>query len=435
VIDQLWTFLLSQLQSNQFLAGGAVLGVLAGAFHYLREQPARLWRWLKSFFIIEIDIPDRDEAFTWINKWLSKHPYGAKRARMLTVRTERAGSNDDGPSIACQDNRQGPPHIIFSPSVGEHWFFYKGRLVILERERKDGSEEGKMTMSIRETFVLKMFTRDRRLPMQLLEDARELFHPQGIKKVSILTPRYGDWRTSAKRRTRPIESVILKAGIMEDLIARVQKFVQSEQWYLDRGIPYRLGVLMKGPPGSGKSSSVIALASYFGLDIAILNLNTSSLGDDELCHLLADLPKDTMVLIEDIDCVFEERKGVEDKESKITFSGLLNALDGVAAGEGRILFMTTNHPEKLDPALIRPGRADIRVDIGRPDAGQASRMFERFFPQATNQQNLRFVEALPVSNISMASLQALLTKYCHDPEDAIRHATETVITPEKALAA
>jgi chaperone BCS1 len=101
--------------------------------------------------------------------------------------------------------------------------------------------------------------------------------------------------------------------------------------------------------------------------------------------------------------------------------------------EGRILFMTTNHPEKLDTALIRPGRADVRVEIGHPDRGQVSRMFERFFPQTTNQQNLRFVEALPSKDLSMASIQALLTTYCYDPEDAIAHAPEAIVQPEKPL--
>lgn len=435
MLDQLWTFLLTQLQSNQFLAGGAVLGLVAGAFHYLRAIPAKIWRWIKSQVIIEVEVMDRDEAFNWINKWLAKHPYGAKRARMLTVKTERPSDNNNTGAPTSVEDRQGPPQLVFSPAVGEHWFFYRGRLVILERVRKDDESKGSGVSShaLRESFLIKVFTRNRIIARQLLEDARDLFYPPGAKRISVLTPRYGSWNTSTKRRVRPLESVILKAGVMELLVKQIADFRENEQWYVERGIPYRLGVLLLGPPGGGKSSTVAAIASHFGMDVAILNPNTASLGDDELCHLLADLPKDTMVLIEDVDCTWDGRTGTEDKESKITFSGLLNALDGVAAGEGRILFMTTNHPEKLDPALIRPGRADIRMEIGKPDSGQASRMFERFFPQATSKQNLRFIEALPTLNVSMASLQALLTTHCDDPEDAIRHAAEAEVKPEKPL--
>jgi chaperone BCS1 len=86
--------------------------------------------------------------------------------------------------------------------------------------------------------------------------------------------------------------------------------------------------------------------------------------------------------------------------------------------------MTTNHPELLDPALIRPGRADIQFEIGLPDKGQASLIFERFFPESCPSQNLRFVEALDLDKTSMAALQGHLTKYSHDPGLAIKHAHE-----------
>jgi chaperone BCS1 len=437
MLDQLWTFVLNQLQNNQFLAGGAVLAILATVAHQCREIPRRVWWKIKSQFIIEVDIPDRDEAFIWVNQWLSKHPYGQKRARLLTVKTERPGEDCD--DLASDRNTQ--PQIIFSPSVGCHWFFYKRRLVILVRDRRDGSEQGGggggggISLGIKETFTLKVFTRRRAIVQQLLEEARELVHPRGERRVAILAAsRYcADWSTKAKRRPRTIESVILRPGVFEELIPACKKFLSGEQWYLDRGIPWRMGVLLKGPPGSGKSSAVIALASHFGLDIAILSLTESTQSDDNLRDLLASVPKNTIVLIEDIDCVFDERTS-SDKKGSITFSGLLNAIDGVAAGEGRILFMTTNHPEKLDPALIRPGRADLRIDIGWPDAGQISRMYGRFFPDATNEQNLRFVEAVPKSHVSMAGLQTLLTKYAHDAEQAIAHAHEAAIHAEKAVA-
>lgn len=437
MIDQLWTFLLTQLQNNQFLAGGAVLGILAGAFHYLRAQPLKLWRWIKSQFIIEVEVLDRDEAFNWINKWLAKHPYGEKRARMLTVKTERVSddADHDRSTPTSVDERQGPPQIMFSPSVGEHWFFYKGRLVILERNRKDDEAKGMgvASHSLRESFLVKVFTRNRAVARQLLEEARDLFYPPGAKRVAIMVPRYGEWRTMSKRRVRSVDSVILRTGVMERLVTAVSKFRTTEATYVERGIPYRLGVLLMGPPGGGKSSTVAALASHFGMDIAIFNPNTSGVSDDELCVLFADLPKNTILLIEDVDCTWDGRTGTVDKESKISFSGLLNAIDGVAAAEGRILFMTTNHPEKLDAALIRPGRADIRELIDAPDAGQASRMFEKFYPKSTSQQNLRFIEALPKNNVSMASLQALLTTYGDDAEQAITFASEAEVKPEKAL--
>src|SRR5206468_1150874 len=142
---------------------------------------------------------------------------------------------------------------------------------------------------------------DRSIARQLLEEARDLFYPPGAKRVAVMVPRYGEWRTMSKRRVRSVESVILRAGVMERLVREVTKFRGSEQTYVDRGIPYRLGVLLMGPPGGGKSSTVAALASHFGMDIAIFNPNTSGVSDDELCVLFADLPKNTLLLIEDVD--------------------------------------------------------------------------------------------------------------------------------------
>jgi len=377
--------------------------------HQCRALPARVWQRVKSYCIIEVDIPDRDESFLWFAKWLSQHPYG-RRTRLLTVRTEAA---DDRPT-AVGDNRihsGSQPKIILSPAPGYHWFFYRRRLVMLERARLDGKPSSNTiaAMSFQETFNIKLFSRNRSLVMQLLEDAREVVHPKGEKRVGILTAKYGSWGTTMKRRPRPIESVILADGLMEELVATISTFLTTEQWYIERGIPYRIGVLLSGPPGSGKSSAVIALASHFNMDIAILNLN-AGMDDDELRNLLADVPPNTIVLIEDIDCVYEQRQASDDKDNKVTFSGLLNAIDGVAAGEGRILFLTTNHPEKLDPALIRPGRCDIRKTIGHPDYTQILRLWNRFYTDAPASLGIKFASGVK-TDISMAALQGHFSKY------------------------
>ena len=90
--------------------------------------------------------------------------------------------------------------------------------------------------------------------------------------------------------------------------------------------------------------------------------------DDDLNHALNTTPPNSIILLEDIDGIFVQRESVnyggddeEEGRRHISFSGLINALDGIRSQEGRILFMTTNHKEKLDAALLRPGRADVHV--------------------------------------------------------------------------
>ncbi|TFY60670.1 hypothetical protein EVJ58_g5008 [Rhodofomes roseus] len=131
----------------------------------------------------------------------------------------------------------------------------------------------------------------------------------------------------------------------------------------------------------------------------MLTLNRAGLDDTTLHQLVAELPKRCIALIEDIDAVFrqdvscrpseEEPKegqyggtGQEKKEEahcRVSLSGLLNALDGIAAQEGRILFATTNHYRALDPALCRPGRMDLHLEFKLASKDQAARLFYRFY--------------------------------------------------------
>ena len=114
--------------------------------------------------------------------------------------------------------------------------------------------------------------------------------------------------------------------------------------------------------GCGKTTFVQVLASQLKLDICILNLNNKDLTDNTFASYLREAPEKALILLEDVDAIFTRRSPTTGNGSEsVSFSGLLNALDGVAAQEGRIFFMTTNHIEQLDPALIRPGRCDIKV--------------------------------------------------------------------------
>jgi chaperone BCS1 len=207
--------------------------------------------------------------------------------------------------------------------------------------------------------------------------------------------------------------------MMEDLLSDVRGFLGKRSWYLQRGIPYRRGYLLHGPPGTGKSSAVVAVASALGMDIAMLSLGDATLDDNGISELLSNVPANSLVLMEDIDCAFIERKEGDDKRSKVTFSGLLNAIDGVAAGEGRLLMATTNHIELLDPALIRPGRIDRKIYIGYARREQARRLFMRFFPDAEVELATYFAESIAEDRLSMSSLQMHLLRYSNDAVKAV----------------
>jgi mitochondrial chaperone BCS1 len=109
-------------------------------------------------------------------------------------------------------------------------------------------------------------------------------------------------------------------------------------------------------------------------------------------------------------------------QSSITLSGFLNALDGVVASEERIIFMTTNHPERLDPALIRPGRVDVNEYLGHASHYQMKEMFLRFYGGSEDRAEEFAKTISAAAPISTAFLQGLFVSNKERPEDALKEA-------------
>lgn len=424
LLDQLWTAIKQQLETNQFLSGGAVLMVLGATAALCRALPGKIWDWFTRRIFIEFEISMRDDAFWWFNDWLAAQPYSKNWARWMSVRTVRKGRRGR-PSYEGDGEK---PTIILSPAPGTHWLWWKGYFLIVRRERKENPNAATPGQSVSllapEIFNVSVLTWRRGVIEKLIEECRDVAEPPDDDRVRIYMARYGEWSSETKRRPRPLNSVILKDGFMDNLLNDARKFLVSEQWYNDRGIPYRRGYLFHGPPGNGKSSIIMALASALKLDICVLNLTSASMGDDELRQMFASVPENAIVAIEDVDCVFQQRsKDTDSKDSKITFSGLLNAIDGLAAGEGRILIMTTNFVDKLDAALVRPGRCDVRFLIQNADADQAERLFLRFFP-AEQTLAKEFSDRTGNGQYSMAALQGQLLRYADNPLCAVSTLSE-----------
>lgn len=218
---------------------------------------------------------------------------------------------------------------------------------------------------------------------------------------------------------------MLDTGLSDSILTDVSKFLGNEKWYNDRGIPWRRGYLLHGNPGSGKTSYIQALAGHFNYDISILNLGDRCLTDDRLAHLLVNLPSRSILLLEDIDAAFKNRDETDPRYvglESLTLSGILNALDGVGSAEERIVFMTTNYPERLDAALIRPGRVDLKVEVADASDAQAIEMWRKFFTEDEGDEKM-FLEKLRTElggkSVSCAQLQGHFVFYKGDGKGAI----------------
>lgn len=196
---------------------------------------------------------------------------------------------------------------------------------------------------------------------------------------------------------------------------------------------------MSGPPGTSKSSLSFSIAGEFDLDIYIISI--PGITDQILKDLFSRLPEKCMVLLEDIDAVSVSRldsesdnsnnKGSHDRKSSVTLSGLLNTLDGVASPDGRVVMMTTNHVDRLDEALIRPGRVDLRVEFELADKDVISQMFSYVYRQPESGkgavdipgikgQAAQFAASVPKAAFSQAEILSYLLQHRDRPEEALK---------------
>ena len=192
------------------------------------------------------------------------------------------------------------------------------------------------------------------------------------------------WDLLSKAPKRSLDTVYLKEGERKEIFGKAEKFFSPEtrDIYLSFGIPYKSVSLIYGPPGTGKTSIIRGIASSLDCDLYVLPVSKDMVDSDfvgAFSYIGDNEKKDRIIVIEDIDTLFEERKE-GDKQSGITLQSFLNCMDGFTCVEGTMLFLTANKPEVLDNAMIRSCRIDNKIKLGYADKYQTKNMFNKFLP-------------------------------------------------------
>jgi chaperone BCS1 len=417
-----------------------LLATFGASFQYLIWYMKDM---VEMYFMSTAEIRFDDETFNFFMYWMSRQVNMSKTNRFVAgVKTSGYWSDDcsddedDEKDIELDEPGSGENESSFeeywakltgrdkyrtlryTPSEGRHFFRFRGKLLMLERKQQ---QQTPLWVMNNETLYLSCLGRNPGIIKDLLNEAQQTYVERDGNRTVIYRgqrlcsgQQFGWYRCMA-RCPRPLSTVVLEQAQKDEFISDIKEYLhpRTRRWYSNRGIPYRRGYLLHGPPGTGKTSLCFAAAGLLSLKLYLLNLDSKALDEDNLASLFHDLPRRCIVLLEDVDTagVTHTRGGTTDspkdkdkptdgtdptavdeteakdkdkdkKEEKsrgITLSALLNVIDGVAASEGRILVMTTNHPEKLDAALLRPGRVDLSITFGRTTQADIEELFTSIY--------------------------------------------------------
>ncbi|KAI5919985.1 P-loop containing nucleoside triphosphate hydrolase protein [Camillea tinctor] len=369
-------------------AAPAVWRFLRGAWH-------DVYGWIRQFFLASVTVPAKDPLNTPVHVWVLDNVIKTRSIRSFTARTKaRAGAAADKAAHLKKSRRE----VDYVPHFETTWFWHSGSLFVftrsLARFKSLMMDPGYDGIS-GEEFTISCLGWSTEPIRRLIQTCQEDADNQAQYFVLIYTPDSsyygGGWKLKMRKPIRRLDTVHFDDGVKQDLLADIRKYLdpKTKRWYQTRNMPYRRGYLFHGPPGTGKSSLCAALAGEFGLDLYELKI-PSIKTDENLESMFMTIPPQCIVLLEDIDAIWADRDVNAEKvtnptankrhiRSSCTLSGLLNVLDGVGSQEGRIVIMTTNKPEQLDSALVRPGRVDMKVHLGYINRTSAEQMFLRMF--------------------------------------------------------
>ncbi|KYK54892.1 putative BCS1 protein precursor [Drechmeria coniospora] len=418
---------------------------LCGAVVVWSYARSFVWNLVDEHLMSSVRIRTDDEIYNMVMLWLSKQKFSQtsrhflantnlnSRSRFMYRYNDSSDEDDDeddndededgggetvGETVGDANGHQ-KSALHYTPAFGSHYFWYRGYPLMFERHQ-NRQEVNLQSLSEREELSISCFGRSPWILKQLLVDARQMHLKKDKRKTLIyrgnLTETY--WQRCMSRLNRPFATVILNEQAKRELLDDAADYLNpsTRRWYANRGIPYRRGYLLHGPPGTGKSSLSLALAGYFRMKIYIVSLSSASATEENITTLFNELPTRCIVLLEDIDSagLTHTREDAAAPKAastpppppppalagggtagptppaggRLSLSGLLNILDGIASQEGRILVMTTNHIEKLDKALIRPGRVDMIIPFGLADAGMTAAIFRAIYAPYENEHAL-----------------------------------------------
>jgi len=349
---------------NIFSPGFIVAAVVGYMLYVAKGIPGTMWKFLKWQFTSTLMLYSDDGLFPRFMKWLNQQE-GIEKDGHLKI-------------DATYDRWLRDYKTQYSIGEGWHRIGYNGKMIFIHREQHKGGVSERR----RETIRLVVLGRNSSLLQSMMDDIIKTASDKGKTEIYMVT-QFGTWAPLASRVKRRLETVVLPVDQKQRIMDGITQFVGSEDYYKSHGLPYKLGMLFHGPPGTGKTSLVLALAGELNRPVYALNLGVLN-GDDDLIESLIAIPSNALILIEDLHAQKTVSDRVSDSREKgarggrVSMGTVLNILDGVLTKHGQLICLTSNSVGLLDAAILRPGRVDFMEYISEMAESEAHVLCKQF---------------------------------------------------------
>jgi AAA+ superfamily predicted ATPase len=365
MLETLYQFVKEQLHNNQFAQGGAVVLIITTILVYLKSVPMYIFNKISRLLIYEVHIDKRQhELYYEFTRWIIEN--NSKKLRKVNA------------EFHYLDNANRTCKIVYTsmPDVFKIW--YKGLPLFISVNRQQNTGSSYLEHMYLDSYSIYGIFAKKNIN-ELLHNMVTEYNQKLLEtsKTKVFVYRNLQFQQLRDKEFKDIENVIFENKNKKILCDEIDQWIKNKEWYNKRAITYKIGILLHGKPGNGKSSIIQAIAKKYNKDFCYCNIADFS-SDAAFINFMDSVNNNSVLAIEDIDCAYNGREKTSDNIN-VEFNTLLNCLSGGISCENVIIFITTNNIAKLDTALIRDGRCDIRIEVDNPNKELVEEYLFKFY--------------------------------------------------------